>query len=105
MQRRPSRPTSRGGFRASAGRPVSRTTSEVLARFSDGPQTGVFTDGPCSGNPGPGGWGVVYVRDGEVIEQRHGADPDTTNNRMELTAMIEGLELLDPAVAADVYSD
>ena len=102
MQRRPA---GRGGRRAPAPRPVSRTTSEVRARFSEGPQTGVFTDGSCSGNPGPGGWGVVYVRDGEIVEQRHGADPDTTNNRMELTAMIEGLGLLDPTEAADVYSD
>src|SRR3990170_4635730 len=105
MQRRPSRPASRGGFRPPAGRPVSRTTSEVRARFSEGPQTGVFTDGSCSGNPGPGGWGVVYVRDGEIIEQRHGADPDTTNNRMELTAMMGARALPAPAEAADVYSD
>ncbi len=80
--------------RAPAQRPVSRTTAEVLARFSDGPQSGVFTDGSCAGNPGPGGWGVVYVRDGEVVQQLHGHDPDTTNNRMELTAIIEGLRLL-----------
>jgi len=106
MQRRPTRPASgRGGRRTPAARPVSRTISDVLARFTEGPQSGVFTDGSCSGNPGPGGWGAVYVRDGEIIEQRNGADPDTTNNRMELTAMIEGLALLEATDAVDVYSD
>ena len=106
-------PTPRSGSRSGFGagrrpasvRPVSRTAAEVLARFSDGPQTGVFTDGSCAGNPGPGGWGVVYVRDGAIVGQLHGHDPDTTNNRMELMAMIEGLRLLDPADAVDVYSD
>jgi ribonuclease HI len=100
MQRMPSAPR-----RGPTARPVSRTTSEVLVRFADGPQTGVFTDGSCAGNPGPGGWGVVYVRDGEIVSQLHGHDPDTTNNRMELTAMIEGLRLLNPADTVDVYSD
>jgi ribonuclease HI len=77
----------------------------VLDRFHDGPRTGVFTDGSCSGNPGPGGWGMVLVRDGEVVEERYGSDPQTTNNRMELTAMIEGLSLLEPDEAIDVYTD
>ena len=81
------------------------TTREVLARYSVGPSTGVFTDGSCSGNPGPGGWGAVRVRDGEILDQRHGFEPGTTNNRMELTAMIAGLELLDPGEEVDVYSD
>lgn len=94
--------------RAPSPRPVSRTTSEVRARFADGPQSGVFTDGSCSGNPGPGGWGVVYVLDGEVLQQLHGHDPDTTNNRMELTAIIEGLRLLPVGHNGDivpVFSD
>jgi ribonuclease HI len=94
--------------RAPAARPVSRTTSQVRALFSEGPQSGVFTDGSCSGNPGPGGWGVVHVRDGEVLAERHGHDPATTNNRMELTALIEGLRLLEPGGATEstpVYSD
>ncbi len=88
--------------RTAAPRPVTRTTAEVLARYEDGPQTGVFTDGSCSGNPGPGGWGVVFVRDGDVVTQLHGHDPDTTNNRMELTALIEGLKLLEPGRDAPV---
>ena len=81
------------------------TTAEVVASFSEGPVSGVFTDGSCSGNPGPGGWGAVRVRDGEILAERHGSEPDTTNNRMELAAMIAGLELIDPDEAEDVYSD
>ena len=45
------------------------------------------------------------MRDGAVLAERHGADPQTTNNRMELEAMIAGLELIDPSEAEDVYSD
>ena len=81
------------------------TAGEVLTQFAGGPSSGVFTDGSCSGNPGPGGWGAVRVRDGEVLAERYGADPQTTNNRMELEAMIAGLELIDPSEAEDVYSD
>lgn len=100
----------RGGRqKAGRGNSVTRdqvlTTAEVLERFTGGPQTGVFTDGSCQGNPGPGGWGAVYVRDGEIVEQRHGFDPQTTNNRMELTAMIEGLTMIGPDDEVDVYSD
>ncbi|MDP6606818.1 MAG: ribonuclease H [Dehalococcoidia bacterium] len=81
------------------------TTADVLARHRSGPTSGVFTDGSSSGNPGPGGWGTVFVRNGEIIEQRYGADPDTTNNRMEFTAMIEGLSMVPPGEAVEVYSD
>ncbi len=86
-------------------RGLSLTTAEVLQRFGGGPESGVFTDGSSSGNPGPGGWGAVYVREGEIVAERHGAEPHTTNNRMELTAMIEGLSLLSPEDTVDVYSD
>lgn len=81
------------------------TAREVLERYLDGPDTGVFTDGSCSGNPGPGGWGVVHVRQGRIIAQHHGSAERTTNNRMELTAMIEALRLLEPHEATDVYTD
>jgi len=81
------------------------TRAQVLERYHDGPQSGVFTDGSCSGNPGPGGWGAVHVRNGEILAERHGADPSTTNNRMELTALIEGLLLLDPDEPGDLYTD
>ncbi len=79
--------------------------SEVLTRFTAGPQSGVFTDGSCQGNPGPGGWGAVWVEDGNILAERHGTDPATTNNRMELTAMIAGLEMLSPSDTATVHSD
>ena len=85
------------------GAPFS--TAEVLARFDAGPTTGVFTDGSCSGNPGPGGWGAVRVVDGRIVEERYGSDPDTTNNRMELTAMAEGLAMIPAGEQAEVYSD
>jgi ribonuclease HI len=91
------------------GSSVTRTnnlsTTEILARFDSGPDTGIFTDGSCQGNPGPGGWGAVHVRNGEVIEQRHGFEPMTTNNRMELAAMIAGLEMAGVEEAITVYSD
>ena len=89
----------------SVTRAQSLTTDQVLERFRDGPQTGIFTDGSCSGNPGPGGWGTVLVDDGAVIEERYGFDPETTNNRMEFQAMIVGLELLKPEDSADIYTD
>ncbi len=81
------------------------TVAEVLATFRDGPQTGVFTDGASEGNPGPGGWGAVLVVDGKVIQEDHGSEPHTTNNRMEMRAMIAGLEMVPPDTATDVYTD
>lgn len=72
---------------------------------ADDPQTGVFTDGGCVPNPGPGGWGAVYVVDGDIVAENHGHDPDTTNNRMELTALIEGARLVPAGTAATVFSD
>ncbi len=89
----------------SVTRAANLTVAEILARFEGGPVSGVFTDGSCAGNPGPGGWGCVYVQDGEIIAQRHGADPQTTNNRMEFEAMIAGLSLIEPGADVDVYSD
>lgn len=52
----------------------------------------MYTDGACSGNPGRGGWAWVWVLDGEVVQQNSGSDKSTTNNRMELFAVISGLE-------------
>jgi ribonuclease HI len=74
---------------------------EVLARYSAGPKSGVFTDGSCEGNPGPGGWGVVWVEDDAVRAERSGRDPATTNNRMELAALIAAYELLPADAAVD----
>jgi ribonuclease HI len=90
---------------ASVTRELNIPVAEVLERFTAGPQTGVFTDGSCSGNPGPGGWGAVRVQDGAIVAERHGSDPATTNNRMELTAMIAGLEMVAPGESASIYSD
>jgi ribonuclease HI len=81
------------------------TPEEVLARYDAGPKSGVFTDGSCEGNPGPGGWGMVWVEDDAIVAERSGRDPSTTNNRMELTALIAAYELLPQDAAVTVYSD
>lgn len=65
----------------------------------------VYADGSCLGNPGPGGWGVVII-DGLGAQTEHGGGhPHTTNNRMELTAAIEGLRRLPPGARAILRSD
>ena len=64
----------------------------------------IFTDGACSGNPGPGGWGAV-LRYGEVEKELSGGEPQTTNNRMELTALLAGYALVPPGKAAVVMTD
>ncbi len=64
----------------------------------------IFTDGACSGNPGLGGWGAV-LRYKEVEKEISGAQEATTNNRMELTAVINALKLLKTACEADIYTD
>jgi ribonuclease HI len=56
-------------------------------------------------NPGPGGWGAVYVVDDEIIAEARGHAPDTTNNRMELTALIEAVRLVPEGTPMTVYSD
>ena len=64
----------------------------------------LFTDGACSGNPGPGGWGCV-LRFGGVSKELSGGEAQTTNNRMELTALIEGLSGLKSRCRVTVTSD
>lgn len=64
----------------------------------------LFTDGACSGNPGPGGWGALLRYNGHEKEMGGGA-PDTTNNRMEMTAVIEGLAALKSPCAITLYTD
>jgi ribonuclease HI len=64
----------------------------------------LFTDGACQGNPGPGGWGVL-LRYGGVEKELSGAEPATTNNRMELTAVIRGLEALKRPCRVRVTTD
>ncbi|MFV0399968.1 MAG: ribonuclease HI [Oscillospiraceae bacterium] len=64
----------------------------------------LYTDGACSGNPGPGGWGTI-LRFGGHEKELSGGEADTTNNRMELTAVIKGLEALKEPCKVDVTSD
>ena len=64
----------------------------------------IYTDGACSGNPGPGGWGAVLLKGGHRRELS-GAAPDTTNNRMELTAAIRALEALNRPSQVALYTD
>ncbi|MBI3140914.1 MAG: ribonuclease HI [Rhodocyclales bacterium] len=64
----------------------------------------IFTDGACSGNPGPGGWGAI-LRMGAREKELFGGEAATTNNRMELTAVIRALEALKRPVHARVYTD
>jgi len=73
------------------------------------PDLFAYTDGACSGNPGPGGWGVLLIaRDGDtVVKEKElcGGAPDTTNNRMELLAAINALESLSRASSLTVVTD
>jgi len=64
----------------------------------------LYTDGACSGNPGPGGWGVILEYMGHEKELS-GGEKNTTNNRMELTAVIRGLEHLKEPCIVELYSD
>jgi ribonuclease HI len=64
----------------------------------------IFTDGACSGNPGPGGWGAI-LRYGDHEKELSGFDPATTNNRMEMTAVIEGLKALKNASPVTIHTD
>lgn len=64
----------------------------------------IYTDGACRGNPGPGGWGVL-IQDGTDERSLQGAEPETTNNRMELTAAIMALRALPAGSAATLYTD
>ncbi len=67
-------------------------------------EVSIYSDGACSGNPGPGGWGTVLVYQGREKELS-GAEPQTTNNRMELLAAIMGLELLKEPCKVTLVSD
>ena len=64
----------------------------------------IYTDGACSGNPGPGGWGAV-LRWKDTEKELYGGDPLTTNNRMELMAAIQALEALQRPAKVDLYTD
>ena len=65
----------------------------------------IYVDGACSGNPGPGGWAVIVINKNRIIKQWGGAEFETTNNRMELTAAIEALHSLKNKEPAIVFTD
>ncbi|MFN2098624.1 ribonuclease HI [Altererythrobacter sp. MF3-039] len=67
-------------------------------------QVEIFTDGACKGNPGPGGWGAL-LRMGKHEKELSGSEPETTNNRMEMTAVIRALEALNTPCEIELYSD
>lgn len=64
----------------------------------------IHTDGACKGNPGPGGWGAVIEQNGGQVKLS-GSEPQTTNNRMEMTAVIKGLEAVDASANVLISSD
>lgn len=68
------------------------------------PKIDIWTDGACSGNPGPGGWGALLVS-GENRKELYGGDPDTTNNRMELMGAIEALNALKKPSKVTLHTD
>ncbi len=83
--------------------------SESLTRVTGkGPQTGIFTDGSCSPNPGPGGWSCIGVENGVLTWKEHGGEIMTTNNRMELLGVIAALRRIPEGASGkvvDIYSD
>jgi ribonuclease HI len=71
---------------------------------SSSPSVVIYTDGACSGNPGPGGWGAI-LKFGDVVKELKGGEAHTTNNRMELMAAISALEALKKPCTVDLYTD
>lgn len=94
-----------GAGRGASLREENLTLAQVLAKYTEGPSMGVFTDGSSIPNPGPGGWGTVWVEDGEVVQALHGSAEHTTNNRMELQALIEAFKMLPEDAAVTVFTD
>jgi len=64
----------------------------------------IFTDGACSRNPGPGGWAAILIYNG-IEKEIFGFEPDTTNNRMELMAIIKAIEVLKDSCIVKIYTD
>jgi len=75
-----------------------------LIQTSEGQRVAIYTDGACSGNPGPGGWGALLIYNSHTRELS-GGEPATTNNRMELTAAIMALEALKRPCRVNLYTD
>ncbi len=91
--------------RSAGSREENLSVAEVLAKYTSGPLDGVFTDGAAEPNPGPGGWGAVYVANNQVIAEVWNKEPHTTNNRMELSALIAGCALVPEGTKAVLYTD
>ena len=73
-------------------------------QYQDLPQVIIYTDGACSGNPGPGGWGCVPIH-GQRVKELSGGEADTTNQRMELQAAVSALSALKQPCRVQLYSD
>lgn len=101
--------TSAATTAAAAAAPLPQTLGRKLAALTaealKGPQTGIFTDGSCTPNPGPGGWGVVAVRDGKVLWYDRGEERETTNNRMELSAIVFALRRIGEDEGGIIFTD
>jgi ribonuclease HI len=97
--------TASGSRNSGVSREENLTRAEVLAKYTEGPDTGVFTDGSSYPNPGQGGWGFVWVQGGEIELEGYGAEKETTNNRMEMTALIEAYRALPDDVSVTVFTD
>ena len=82
----------------------SKAQSRPAPLAVEGKPVEIFTDGACQGNPGPGGWGVV-LRSGGDVKELSGYEPNTTNNRMELTAVIRALDSLQNARDVTLCTD
>ncbi|MDX2259884.1 MAG: ribonuclease HI [Hyphomicrobiaceae bacterium] len=89
-----------GGGKSAPNEPGTGTAGTV----STGPHVTIYTDGACSGNPGPGGWGAILIS-GAHRKELFGGERATTNNRMELQAAIEALGALKKRSRVDLYSD
>ena len=84
--------------------PVRRLKKIIQRKQQKMKTVTIYTDGACSGNPGPGGWGAILMY-GAHKKELSGGEASTTNNRMELTAVISALELLKEPCAVELWSD
>ena len=82
-----------------------KTEAQSVKSEAEKPRVKVYTDGACSPNPGTGGWGAILVSDGGAKKELSGAEKDSTNNRMEITAAIKALEALKKPCIVDLYTD
>ena len=83
---------------------MSESLQEFLKSLNPESMVEIYTDGACSGNPGPGGWGAV-LRQGQLETELYGGDPETTNNRMEMLASIKSIDCLPPKTQVTLVTD